>query len=502
MPLAGEPVVPMRASGVLLHPTSLPGPYGIGDLGPAAYQWIDWLARARQRWWQVLPLGPTGYGDSPYQSFSSFAGNLNLLSPHGLIQDGLLRAADVEPRLLPEADVDFGQVEQFKSGMVRQAWETFQSASFPALHDAFEEFCALENSWSADYALFMAVKAAQSGVSWQEWPTALMRRSPAALADARANLRNEIGLYQFGQFLFFRQWGAIRNYAHQRGVKLIGDIPIFVAGDSADVWANPELFVLDAERKPAVVAGVPPDYFSSTGQLWGNPLYDWERHRRENYAWWSTRLKATLRQVDLVRIDHFRGFEAYWEIPAGMPTAQVGRWVPGPGTDLFTSLRQNLGGLPVIAEDLGLITPEVLALRDSLGLPGMSVLQFAFGGGPDNKYLPHNHERRSVVYTGTHDNDTTAGWFATLDKDVRRHVVRYVPGVEADPTWTFVRLAWSSVANLSLAPLQDLLRLGTEGRMNTPGKPAENWRWRCRTEALTAELADQLAEWTEIYGRA
>ena len=492
---------PARSAGVLLHPTSLPGPYGIGDLGPAAYGWVDALARARQTWWQVLPLGPTGYGDSPYQAFSAFAGNPYLVSPEVLLQDGLLNRPDLDGAPFGQGRVDYGAVIPFKIRILGRAWENFRRGSAPALPPAFEEFCVKHAAWLDDFALFMALKDAQGGKGWQDWPAGLVLREPGALRGARQELAYQVGQHKFRQFLFFRQWGAVRQYARQRGVRLIGDLPIFVSADSADVWANPHLFLLDERRRPTVVAGVPPDYFSATGQLWGNPLYNWERLRQTGYAWWLARVRGMLEQVDLVRLDHFRGFESYWEVPAGAATAQGGRWMKAPGAELFERLRGALGGLPLIAEDLGVITPEVEAMRDQLHLPGMRILQFAFGGATEDRFLPHNYERNTVAYTGTHDNDTTAGWFDRLPEHQRHFVRRYVPPTADGPAWDFLRLAWSSVADYALAPLQDVLGLGNEARMNLPGQAAGNWSWRYNPEALNDHVLGRLREVTELYSR-
>jgi 4-alpha-glucanotransferase len=492
---------PARSAGILLHPTSLPGPYGIGDLGPQAYAWVDTLRRARQSWWQVLPLGPTGYGDSPYQSFSSFAGNPYLISPELLVQEGLLPRADVANAHFPAEHVDYGPVIQFKLQLLARAWENYRSGIAPALRPLFGEFCREHARWLDDYALFMALKDRYAGASWSSWPRELLGRQGPALAQARHELSETVGRHQFGQFLFYRQWGNLKSYANSRGVRLIGDLPIFVSSDSADVWANPELFLLDEDRCPLVVAGVPPDYFSATGQLWGNPLYDWEALKQTGYAWWVARLRATLGHVDLVRLDHFRGFEAFWEIPAGMPTAEVGRWVKGPGADLFQSLRQALGGLPIIAEDLGLITPEVETLRDQLQLPGMRILQFAFGGAAEDRFLPHNYEPNTIVYTGTHDNDTTHGWYTTLGERESTFLRRYIGRGDGDVAWDLIRLAWGSVADFALAPLQDVLSLGTEARMNLPGRPSGNWGWRFTEGMLASAVLDRLTGMTEIYSR-
>jgi 4-alpha-glucanotransferase len=491
---------PARSAGVLLHPTSLPGPYGIGDLGPVALEWVDVLASAGQSWWQILPLGPTGYGDSPYQCFSAFAGNPNLLSPEVLARDGLLRAADLPATRFPDGRVEYGPVIEFKRSLLSRVWEGFQGGAAPALRGPFEAYCDAQASWLDDYALFMALKDAHEGASWQDWETDLVLRKPAAMEKARRALNHAVGRQKFGQFLFARQWGEVRRHAREKGVRLIGDAPIFVSGDSADVWANPDLFLLDARRRPTVVAGVPPDYFSATGQLWGNPHYNWAEMKRSGYAWWVARLKAALAQVDLVRLDHFRGFEAYWEVPAGNPTAEEGRWVPGPGADLLAALKKALGGLPLIAEDLGLITPPVEALRDQFGLPGMRILQFAFSG-PDNRFLPHHYEPNTVVYTGTHDNDTTLGWYAEAAEAERKFLHDYLPWVGKDLAWELTRVAWASVADYAIAPLQDLLRLPTEARMNFPGRPAGNWTWRFTTGQVTAAIIDRLGELTTLYSR-
>jgi 4-alpha-glucanotransferase len=495
---------PGRSAGILLHPTCLPGPYGIGDLGPAAHAWVDALVRARQSWWQVLPLGPTGYGDSPYQCFSAFAGNPYLLSPEVFQADGLLNTEEVTAPLFPAGQVDYGPVIRFKVRLLARAWENFQAGAAPALRAPYEQFCREQARWLDDFALFMAIKDAEGGRSWLEWPAELILRKAAALKQARRELADAIRQHKFRQFLFFRQWSALKNHANSLGIHLIGDLPIFISIDSADVWANPRLFLLDRQRRPKVVAGVPPDYFSATGQLWGNPLYDWEALQKTGYAWWVDRLRSTLAQVDLVRLDHFRGFEAYWEIPAGNPTAEIGRWVPGPGADLFKVLRRALAGrgrLPLIAEDLGVITPPVEALRRQFHLPGMVILQFGFGGAFEARFLPHNYERNSVVYTGTHDNDTTRGWYEHLTDRERTFLKRYVPHVTDDVVWELIRVAWASVADYALAPLQDVLNLGTEARMNRPGRAGGNWRWRFSADMLTDAVLDRLADLTEVYGR-
>jgi 4-alpha-glucanotransferase len=491
-----------RSAGILLHPTSLPGPFGIGDLGPQASFWVDWLARAKQRHWQILPLGPTGYGDSPYQCFSAFAGNPYLVSPEMLEREGLLLPDDVADVHFPVHHVDYGEVIQFKVRIFTKAWKRFKEGAAAHLRKPLDTFTQQESSWLDDFALFMALKDSYGGKSWTEWPSDVRRRSSAALDRARRELSDGVGQHRFRQFLFFRQWREIKKEANQRGIKIIGDAPIFVSADSADVWANPTLFMLDEQCEPKFVAGVPPDYFSATGQLWGNPLYNWEALKRTGFAWWIARLRATLSQVDIVRLDHFRGFEAYWEIPAGNPTAEVGRWVKAPGAELFTTVRRELGSLPIIAEDLGVITPEVEALRDQFQLPGMRILQFAFGGAVEDRFLPHNFETpNTVIYTGTHDNDTTRGWYGALPEHQRDFVRRYLARDGHDIAWDMIRLAWSSVADYALAPLQDVLDMGTDARMNLPGRAAGNWGWRCTADQLNEGVLHRLRDLTEVYGR-
>lgn len=494
-----------RTSGILLHPSSLPGPWGIGDLGPVAYWFVDFLAAAGQSLWQVLPLGPTGYGDSPYQCFSAFAGNPLLISIDDLIGQGLLSGDEAKAVLgqLPSDRVDFGALIPAKQALLRRSFERFRSRHGTPLHQAYTKFCIDNAEWLADYALFMAIKEAQGGVSWHHWQPELRDRHPAALAQARRTLATAIDYHQFLQFLFFRQWQALKAYANQHGVSIIGDAPIFVADDSADVWANRELFFVDSDGMPTVVAGVPPDYFSVTGQRWGNPLYRWDTMAATGYRWWVARMRQAFTLYDMLRLDHFRGFEAYWEVPASAPTAIEGRWVQGPGADLFHVLRAELGDLPLIAEDLGLITPEVEALRREFNLPGMKVLQFAFGDDPTNPYLPHNYTPNYVVYTGTHDNDTTLGWFNTLDPDTRAAVLTYLGRDEqtVDIAWDLMRLGLMSVASYAITPLQDVLRLGSEARMNIPGRLGGNWNWRFPAEALHDELAHQLRQLTRVYGR-
>jgi 4-alpha-glucanotransferase len=493
----------LRSGGLLLHVTSLPGGHGIGDLGPAAFAWVDWLADAGQSWWQMLPLGPTGYGDSPYQCLSAFAGNPSLISLDRLVAEGLLERGDLPTVSFPADHVDYGAASAVKSAALERGWHRFQQGAADDLRGPFNSFCHSEAEWLDPFALYLSLKQEHGQRAWTEWPAEHRRYDRDQLRDVIDHFHDRIGLHKFRQFLFFRQWQALRSYARRRGVRFIGDMPIFVAGDSSEVWSRPDLFQLHADGQPTAVAGVPPDYFSKTGQLWGNPLYEWQRHEHEGYAWWIARLRATLKLVDLVRLDHFRGFEAYWSVPAGSETAEPGRWIPGPGASLFVALESALGGLPLIAEDLGVITPPVDALRQRFGLPGMRVLQFAFGGAQEDRFLPHHYEPHTVVYTGTHDNDTTRGWYEQLTPEERRAMAKYAPALFDDnATWEMIRLAWASVADLAVAPLQDVLDLGTEARMNFPGTLGGNWKWRFRAEQLTAAAGQQLRELTDVYQRA
>jgi 4-alpha-glucanotransferase len=491
-----------RSSGILLHPTSLPSNWGIGDLGASAYRFVDWLAEAGQSLWQILPLSPTGYGDSPYQCFSAFAGNPLLISLDKLVEDGLFNRRELQTApFFSDDTVDYGAVMHSKLPLLRKSFEHLRSETAPMLAQAFDEFCAVEADWLDDYALFMALKEQHDGASWDTWEHDIATREPAALQQWQNKLADQIAVQKYLQYLFFSQWRQLKAYAHEQGIRIIGDAPIFVAYDSADVWAHPDLFYLDADGRPTVVAGVPPDYFSETGQLWGNPLYRWDRMAATGYAWWIAHIKATLELVDIVRLDHFRGFEAYWEVPADETTAVRGRWVKGPGEALFETFERALGELPIIAEDLGVITPPVEALRDRFNLPGMKVLQFAFSSDADDLYLPHNYTRNCIVYTGTHDNDTALGWFNTRDPDERKAVLCYLNRDGSDICWDLIRLAMASVADAAVVPLQDVLRLGSEARQNTPGRLGGNWCWRFRAEGLTPELAGSLREMTATYGR-
>jgi 4-alpha-glucanotransferase len=493
-----------RASGILLHPTSLPSRWGIGDLGAAAYEFVNFLIAADQQLWQVMPLGPTGYGDSPYQSFSAFAGNPLLISIDILHQEGLLADEDLaDAPHFPDSAVDYGAVIPFKLRLLRRSFERFEAVASPEQRQQFNDFRVRHRAWLDDYALFAALKAVHGGAIWNAWPRPIAQRQPEALAEWTRHLNEELRFHAYVQFQFFSQWQQLKRYANDHSVRILGDIPIFVAYDSADVWAHPDIFALDADGNPTVVAGVPPDYFSASGQLWGNPLYRWDVLAQRGYDWWIERFRATLALVDMVRLDHFRGFAAYWEVPAGETTAINGRWVPGPGAALFEAVGAALGRLPIIAEDLGLITPDVEALRDRFNFPGMKVLQFAFGAGADQPYLPHNYTPHCVVYTGTHDNDTTAGWWhnSATPKE-RTHVQLYLGRDGSDISWDFIRLALASVAETAIIPLQDVLGLGSEARMNTPGRAGGNWSWRYTPELLSPQVAERLATLTQLYGRA
>jgi 4-alpha-glucanotransferase len=493
-----------------LHPTSLPGRHGIGDLGSEAHAFVDFLASTGQRWWQMLPLGPTGYGNSPYQSHSSFAGNILLIDLDMLVERGWLAAEECcSDAAMPVDSVNFDAVATLKDAALRQAFDRFQAKGD---RGQLDEFVATNRSWLNDYAFYQALKDAHGGLPWFEWEPELAARKPSACIEWRERLADTTRYHEFVQFLFDVQWQALRRACGEHGIALIGDLPIFVAHDSADVWANPQLFYLDESGRPLVVAGVPPDYFSETGQLWGNPLYRWEVHAADDYSWWVARLGQLLRRVDLVRIDHFRGFEAYWEIPAGSTTAEPGRWVQGPGSTFFGAIRRRLGSLPLIAEDLGMITPSVIALRDEFGLPGMRVLQFGFG--PDegsDKMLPHRFEPHCVVYTGTHDNDTTCGWFTSTEiattqspeevQAERAFARRYVHTLGDEFHWDMIRLAFASVADTAIIPLQDILGLDSRARMNVPGTAGGNWRWRFRSGQIDLRVRERLAELTALYSR-
>lgn len=491
-----------RASGVLAHPTSFPGLHGTGDLGEAAFRFVDWLTSANQRLWQILPLGPIGPGNSPYASPSAFAGNPLLISMPWLVGDGLLEQGDLaQAPDFSEHEADFNAVAAYKFPLLRRAFDRFRISASAERRAQLAAFAEQHASWLDDYALFFALKESFGGVAWIDWEPDLALRKPAALAEAADRLRQDINFVKFVQFQFRRQWAELKRYANEGDVQIIGDLPIFVAYDSADVWAHPELFQLDPAGRPIAVAGVPPDYFSRDGQLWGNPLYNWPVLAETGYAWWLDRVRACLSLVDIIRIDHFRAFAAAWSVPADAATAAGGHWERGPGAAIFEAMRAELGELPFLVEDLGLITEDVTALRDELGLPGMKVLQFAFDSGPDSMYLPHNFDHHCVVYPATHDNQTTIGWFASISDETRQNVERYLGSDGSDIAWDLIRLALASTADLAIVPLQDVMRLGDEARMNTPGKPTGNWGWRYLPHTLNPGLGFALAELAVIYGR-
>ena len=497
-----------RRSGILVHPTSLPGRFGIGDLGTAAYRFIDFLVSSGQSYWQVLPLSPTGFADSPYQTLSAFAGNPMLISPEKLVDAGHLSEADLDDvPAFPVDRVDFGPVIGYKTHLLDRAFANFRADAPPAQRTALARFCDAQAFWLDDFALFMALKETHELRPWHEWEPEVVARQPEALDRRRAELGDEIEKQKYRQWQFFEQWLAIKRYASERGIRIIGDIPIFVSLDSADVWANPHLFHFDEGLRPTIVSGVPPDYFSATGQLWGHPLYRWDVMAQEGYAWWIARFRMAFTQAHVARIDHFRGFYNYWEVPAGSETAIHGRWVYGPGADLFHAVTAALGEVAIIAEDLGDFDQAsragVDALQTEFGYPGMKVLQFAFGAGPGNPFLPHNFTRDGIVYTGTHDNDTTVGWYQVTSTEAERdHARRYLGSDGSDIAWDLIRLAWSSIAHTAITTVQDLLSLGHDFRMNTPGSIGPpNWCWRLQPGALSDAVAARLLELTAIYGR-
>ena len=490
-----------------MHPTSLPGRYGIGDLGDACFQFVDFLVAARQTYWQVLPLSPTGYGDSPYQGLSVFAGNPILISPDRLCRLGHLTDADLAtPPPFPAGNVDFGWVIGYKRALLDRAYARFKSNGTRSQRDSFEDFCRRSAMWLDDLALFMALKEHYDLKPWYEWAPDIAARTTAAVTEWRNRLAERIESQKYRQWQFYEQWLEVKRYANDRGIRIIGDIPLYVARDSADVWANPHLFLLDAELKPTVVSGVPPDYFSANGQLWGHPIYRWDLMASQNFAWWIQRFGTAFTQADVVRIDHFRGFYNYWEVPAAETTAINGRWLMGPGPEVFRAVTQQLGEVAIIAEDLGDFDTAshagLDAIQDEFGYPGMRVLQFAFSATPEDLFLPHNFTRRCVVYTGTHDNDTTSGWYQATGDNERDYVRRYIGRSGDDIAWDLMRLAWASVADTALTTVQDVLSLGTEARLNSPGTSgAHNWTWRLPAGALDNAVAGRLADLTAVYGR-
>jgi 4-alpha-glucanotransferase len=491
-----------RASGILLHPTSLPSPFGIGDIGPEAYRWVNFLASTGCSLWQILPLGPTGYGDSPYQCFSAFAGNPLLISPELLHKDGLIGKDHLEKyQGLPSDPVDFGTVIPYKYTILNQAYQLFETQGTQQQKEDFAAFRNRESTWLNDFSLFMAIKESRGGGPWKDWPEPFRKRNSKVLNDFKEKNQRSIDRHSFLQFLFFRQWSNLLDYAHKKDIKIIGDIPIFVAHDSADVWAHPELFFLDEDRNPTVVAGVPPDYFSPTGQLWGNPLYNWDTHKKDGYGWWISRFRAVLSMVDIVRLDHFRGFAGYWEIPAEEKTAVKGEWIQGPGKHFLSSVQEVLGELPIIAEDLGVITEDVEDMRVSFKLPGMKILVFAFDSDHSNIFLPHNYTRDYAVYTGTHDNDTVLGWYNRVNESERDFTRKYLACDGHDISWDLIRTAWSSVGIIAIAPLQDFLSLDNKARMNYPSTLGGNWVWRMPLDALNEPLRARISEMNTLYGR-
>ncbi|BAZ38512.1 glycoside hydrolase, family 77 [Calothrix sp. NIES-4101] len=494
-----------RSSGVLLHPTSFPSRFGVGDLGDEAYRFIDFLKDGFQQYWQVLPLGPTGYGNSPYMSYSAIAGNPLLISLDKLQEEHLLADWDFGSIPgFPAHKVDYDQAISYKTNLLKLACQNFKNQAEAKQKKEFTKFCEKKAKWLDDYALFMALKEVNQNASWMQWEPELAKRQPERITKATQELADLIFYHKFLQFQFFYQWSQLKTYANEQGIEIIGDIPIYVAQDSADVWSNPDIFCLDEETsEAALMAGVPPDYFSATGQLWGNPVYNWEALQKQNFKWWIQRFEAMLDYVDIIRIDHFRGFEAYWAVEQGEETAENGEWVKAPGDELFAAIRQQLGKLPVLAEDLGVITPEVEQLRDKYEFPGMKVLQFAFGSDPGNPFLPFNYQRNAVVYTGTHDNDTTVGWWNNANDWEKRNLWMYLGSISNDGIhWDLIRLALSAIANQAIIPLQDIFGLGNDARMNFPGKPEGNWEWRYHPDMLTSDLSTKLRDLTILYGRA
>ncbi len=524
-----------RNSGILAHPTSFESPFGIGDLGKGTYDFIDFLVKAKQHIWQILPLGPTSFGDSPYQCFSTFAGNYFLISPQTLVVEGYLKASDIENHPhFDEVNVQYGEVIEYKMGLYKVAYENFKTNVTKAQKQAYDKFCA-NSFWLNDFALFMALKyyfikerantwetpeykaykaknekvltADQIndffyGAVWNSWPDGLVKREEKAIKEWTTKLQDDIDFYKFLQYEFFRQWSLVKDYAGKQEIEIIGDIPIFVAMDSSDVWANPDLFYLDKDGNPTEVAGVPPDYFSATGQLWGNPLYNWPVHKKQGYKWWIDRIQSMTSLVDTIRIDHFRGFDEYWSVPYGEKTAINGEWKKGPGADLFHAINKQLGDLPIIAEDLGLLTDGVIELRDGLDLPGMKILQFAFDVSEENDYLPHNFQNSNcVIYTGTHDNDTTVGWYEKAQDIEKDYLRRYLNVSGDDIAWDLIRLAWSSTSAYAIAPVQDLLSRNSDCRMNTPGVAVGNWQYRFRTSELSDNIAERLAYFGSLFDR-
>lgn len=488
-----------RGSGILLHITSLPSPYGIGTFGREAYKFVDFLETAGQKYWQILPLGTTGYGDSPYQSFSAYAGNPYFIDFDLLVEEGVLRKEDFENIDFGDDDrkVDYEKIFKNKMAVLRCAYENAKEC----IKDEILIFKQNNLDWIDEYSLYMTVKTCFDLKSWQEWNEDIRMRRPEAIKYYRENYEDEMNFWVYLQYEFFKQWNRLKEYVNSKGIKIIGDIPIYVAEDSADVWANSELFLLDNQYKPIKVSGCPPDAFSETGQLWGNPIYNWNVMEKKGFKWWIERIKANSKLYDITRIDHFRGFESYWEIPYGDETAINGRWVKGPGIKLFNAIKDDLGDIDIIAEDLGYLTEEVISFREETGFPGMKVLQFAFDTREESDYLPHNYEKNCIVYTGTHDNDTVDGWFENANIDDVKHAIKYFNLKEEEHNWGFIRGAWSSVANVAIAQIQDFLGLGSKARMNIPSTLGGNWLWRLKKDELDYELAERIYQITKLYGR-
>jgi len=494
-----------RRSGVLLHISSLPGRFGIGDLGPAAYRFVDWLVEAKQSLWNILPLNPTGYGDSPYQAFSAFAGNPYFISIDRLIKTGWLSEQDlINLPDFPDFIVEYGEIIPHHLKLLALAYERFSANASADQRSEFNHWCEQEEYWLDDYSIFMTLKTVHGGVSFDQWPKNEVKRAPGAIGKIKKDYRDQIEQVKYKQWLFYTQWDALKQYANSRGIEIVGDMPIYTSFDCSEVWARPELFHLDKNRHPTLVAGVPPDYFSATGQLWGNPIYDWEAHRTEGFHWWIERFKMASRHFDICRIDHFRGFSAYWEVPAGNATAEFGRWVPGPGQEFFDTVLSAIPDLRITAEDLGEITPDVVQLREDNGFPGIVVLQFAWYGDYEYPFLPHNHHINQIVYPGTHDNSTTVAWWERTREDERIFFQKYTRFDQESEqiNWVFIQLAMRSVAHTCIIPMQDILGLGDEACMNRPGRSYENWGWRVREAWLDDKtIQNRLAQYTCIYGR-
>ncbi|MBL8182629.1 MAG: 4-alpha-glucanotransferase [Blastocatellia bacterium] len=490
-----------RGSGILLHPTSLPGRFGIGDVGPSAMSFVDQLKEAGQKYWQILPVTPTGKGNSPYSSYSAFAGNTLLVSPESLVDDKLVSTSSIENIDLPRGRVDFIAARNLKSDLLSEAYESFRSGTTPELNEDFAAFCREHFWWLDDYALFVALKNSHDGEPWFKWSESLRSRQRDAIDQVRSQMAREIQAEQFAQFIFFRQWSAVKEYANEHEVNIIGDVPIFVALDSVDVWCNQSQFKLNEDGTPQVVAGVPPDYFSETGQLWGNPIYEWHKMVADDFGWWTARVAFALRICNAVRLDHFIGFVRNWEVPGGDETAENGSWTDVPGELLFSALKRRLGDLPLIAEDLGSMTPEVEHLRDSNGFPGMRILQYAFGGDAYNTNLPHNFSQNSISYTGTHDNDTSVGWYNAADKKAKKHAKQYLRSAMKEPHWELIRTSLSSVADVAITPMQDFLGLNSDSRMNTPATESGNWEWRLSEDKFTPDIIAKLRKLSEEFGR-